>query len=190
MRFAMRGLNGERDMNAGRYSGEHGFTVRFFDNHFPNIKAAAIDWNAASKPSEKYNCMGFAVGDMKWWQPPRLPDMVDNPGDYWPDNVDKIDTIEAFIDAAKTARFSECETSDWEERLEKIVLCYRMVGEKKEFSHAAKLMSPGVWKSKFSDMSDVEHSLFGLDDSAYGNGRKFMRRTIEEKSSPLANQSA
>ncbi|HZL34449.1 MAG TPA: hypothetical protein VFC78_04005 [Tepidisphaeraceae bacterium] len=156
---------------------DHSRTKRLFELHFPAINVDKIDWGAASEPSEHYNCMGFAVGVLKWWQPPSQPDLTSNAGDYWPDGVVADVTIAAFVSAAESEQFSLTGSSEWEDGYEKIVLCFNKEDVGRQFTHAARLISPDLWKSKFGELSDVEHTLVEIE-AAYGAGRRFMRRPL------------
>ena len=153
---------------------KHKETIEFVDDNLPNVSSAEIDWDAASDPSEDYNCMGFAVGHERWWSPPDAPDVVRNPRDYWPPFItgDSV-SVEAFIEAAETCGFKTCDGPDWEDGFQKIVLLHK----DGEFTHAAMQVSPAEWKGKFGDLSDFPHDLDGVSGCrGYGDGRQYMKR--------------
>lgn len=141
-----------------------------------NLRIEDVDWATASKPTRKYNCFGFAMGKLKWWQPNYYDDagILQNPSDHWPEGVEHKETIEAYIDAAKTEGFEVSQDGAWEDGWETIVLYFHE--NSREFTHAAKLKSPGVWASKIGPDSDIEHPPNGLDNPWYGAGRFYMKR--------------
>jgi hypothetical protein len=156
-------------------SDTHFFAKKFIRTHCPNLRIEDVDWAAASEPTDRYNCLGFAVGRRVWWEPPD-PDDTDNfaSADYWPDNVQRDKSIDAYIKAAETEGFTLCDNGNWEQGFEVIVLFYALTD--KAFTHAARQKSPGIWESKIGALSDIEHTYDGLDNAKYGAGRVFMKR--------------
>jgi hypothetical protein len=168
-------------MSSGANQSRHQKTIEFVDDPlypFPHLSSDQVDWDSASDPSEDYNCMGFAMGPVmglqRWWSPPNAPDVIQNPRDYWPENiVDDSEGIDAFIEAAKTRGFERCDDGKWENDVEKIVLLHR----DGVFTHASLLISPNLWKSKFGPLSDFPHTLEQISGyTEYGDGREFMKR--------------
>jgi len=134
-----------------------------------------VDWETASRPGRHWNCFGFVVGRSRWYQPPIIVDgKRRNPTDYWPEGISTATTIDAFVDAAKIEGFDVSSNGEWEEGFEIIVLYY--TEQDREFTHAARLKSPGIWESKLGPLSDIEHPLDGVDNVHYGTGRIFMKR--------------
>jgi hypothetical protein len=161
-------------MATGPNPSKHRETAQFVDDEFPNLRSADIDWDDASDPTDDYNCMGMAVGVLRWWSPPNAPGVAPNPRDYWPPAVtnDQI-TVAAFMEAAATVGFSRCPSADWEEGYEKIVFFHDRI----EFKHAAVQVAPERWKSKFGNLSDFEHTLEQLVGiTFYGDEQKYMKR--------------
>jgi len=150
----------------------HKETIEFIDDDLPNLDSDVIPWDDASHPTDDYNCMGMAVGFLRWWSPPEAPGCVRNPRDYWPPFIDGDSIlVSAFVDAAGTVGFRLCGIPDWEPDFEKIVL----FDQGGEFTHAAIQVGPHRWKSKFGNLSDFEHSLDEVV-GPYGNGRHYMKR--------------
>jgi hypothetical protein len=58
--------------------------------------------------------------------------------------------------------------------IETIMLYY--TERNREFQHAARQKSPGVWESKIGSWSDIEHPIDGVDSITYGTGRIYMKR--------------
>jgi hypothetical protein len=137
-------------------------------------KAADIDWVTASDPLQTYNCFGFALGYLQWWEPPVFIDGVcANPETVWPSNSESID-IDAYIAAARTEGFVESPDAAWEQGFETIMLYF--TEKNREFQHAARLVSPGIWTSKMGSGSDIMHSIDGVDSIRFGTGRVYMKR--------------
>ena len=81
---------------------------------FPNLDSKTIPWDDASDPTDDYNCMGLAVGVLRWWSPPDAPGCVRNPRDFWPASIkgDGI-LVSAFVEAAGTVGFETCDNAEW-----------------------------------------------------------------------------
>jgi hypothetical protein len=154
---------------------KHSRTKQFIRQYCRNLKVDDVDWENASEP-KRYNCMGFAVGVLKWWQPYERDrhGKKKNPYDYWPDGLPQDTTIESYVEAARSMGFVEC-GAGWEAGFEKIVLCFATGGEERLFTHAARQVSPDRWKSKFGKESDIEHPL-EIGCAWHGEGRIYMRR--------------
>jgi hypothetical protein len=109
---------------------------------------------------------------------------IDNPYDHWKPSLPSNHSLDAYIKAAESEGFLVCEPG-WEAQYEKIVLCFDEVGEVKEFTHAARLVGPGRWKSKIGKLSDFEHPE-DIGCSIYGIGRVYMRRSHILKESTVS----
>lgn len=164
----------------------HHKAKQFLEQECPYVKVKDIDWDNASDPGDSYNCIGFAVGDMKWWAPPLVSGGVRlNPEHHWPESVqvceDDVDNVplDLFIEAMKTARFENCKDGEWEGDYDKITIYH----DEERFRHVAIHISPSAWKSKLGLYSDFEHAPKSIDCQLYGSGRCFMRRTKQVKSS-------
>ena len=153
----------------------HSETKEFIRRWCSKLSVEEVDWQNASEP-KRYNCMGFAVGVLKWWQPYERDrhGRVKNPRDYWPAGVPSQVTIDAYIRAAESVRFSCCDPG-WEPGFEKIVLFYKTVGQERLFTHAARQVSVDRWKSKIGKESDIEHGE-DIGCAPYGNGKIYMKR--------------
>jgi hypothetical protein len=180
----MRGFDGEKIMS--ETDDIHAETKRWIRRCCKGISIEQIDWENASPP-KRYNCFGFAVGVLKWWQcwEYERGGRIKNARDHWKKELPSNDTVEAYTKAAESEGFSVCD-SGWEAAYEKIVLCYIEDGDKKKFTHAARQVSPDRWKSKIGKESDFEHPE-SLDCEWHGNGRVYMRRLrIAAESSPAS----
>jgi hypothetical protein len=121
--------------------------------------------------------MGYAVGVLKWWESWEVQDgIVLNPDVHWRrDLPPNDDSIEAFIAAAKTQGFVECNDATPEPGYEKIAMYYSPA-QRRQFKHAAKILSAHTWDSKMGDLSDFTHPHDGLDDVLLWSDRVYMKR--------------
>jgi hypothetical protein len=156
-----------------KHQGAKDFIQRWCDRG--KLKVEDVRWDRASDPGRQYNCFGFVIGRLRWCQPPIVVNgKRRNPTDYWPEGITTNTSIEAFVEAANSEGFQECPTGEWNENFETIVLYFTETD--REFTHAARHKSPGLWESKLGPLSDFEHPLDGVDNIHYGSGRVYMRR--------------
>ena len=135
---------------------------------FPRLHPGNHEITSPSTP--RYNCIAWAAGDDRrsWW-----PD-VDEVA-YWPSNVARVETMEAFVEAFQTLGYLTCEDSEFEPGNEKVAL-YAHRGMP---THAARQLPDGRWSSKLGRSVDIAHTLDALDGSLYGTAmlcRKPMRK--------------
>ena len=153
----------------------HAATRRFVDRWCDHLNAADVDWTAASDPTKRYNCFGFVVGDLRWWQAPLFIDGLRAfPTHYWPEAIAEDGSVEAYMAAAETLGFRASADAAWDADCESIVLYFKE--RDRQFTHAARETSPGVWASKLGSLSDIAHPVDGVDCITYGTGRVHMRR--------------
>jgi hypothetical protein len=119
----------------------------------------------------RYNCIAWAAGnDTRWWWPVGRY--------YWPPNVPRVETLDAFIAAFATLGFVECADALLEANFEKIAI-YAVPGPGGAFTptHGARQLPDGKWTSKLGPFEDITHDT--LDDVNcfdYGFAVKFMKR--------------
>lgn len=103
-----------------------------------------------TSPSDPfYNCIAWAAGDTNnWWWP----------NDYWPNEVPREDSLDAFIMAYSTMGYYPCAEEDMEIGFEKIAIYV----ENSEPRHAARQLPNGLWTSKLGKTEDVVHDLHEL----------------------------
>jgi hypothetical protein len=149
---------------------KHAGTKRWIKKWCRELKPEEVDWDRASDPSKRYNCMGFVCGPvngkLRWWQPPQRGegDVILNPGDYWPD-VPERDDLDGFVGAAGAVGFKLCDDDDreWREGHDTIAI-YCRDNEQKPFVHAALCLPNGRYMSKMAEHSDFEHLVDAFDD--------------------------
>jgi hypothetical protein len=141
------------------------------DIDFPNLRAE--DWKQTSEIDPVYNCIAYAAGrtDVFWWPDSFAPPL----DDYWPANVSREETIEAFVELYGTFHYEPCSDDSLESGYEKVVIY--AIGTIP--THAAKQLSDGSWTSKLGTYEDIQHrDLECLNGPCYGQPVRFMRRPI------------
>jgi hypothetical protein len=135
------------------------------DELFPNL--AAEGFTATSAASRRYNCIAWAAGsDDAWWWPDA--ELVC----YWPEAVERLETLEAFIAAFATLDYHLCPDGSTEDGFNRIAI-YQLGGLP---THAARQLPDGSWTSKLGRSIDITHSLRGLEGPEYGQVAIYMRR--------------
>jgi len=145
---------------------------------FPNLKSS--DGRVTSESTSDYNCLGWAAGEMVWWEP--------DPDDtyYWPPGAPRTYTLEAYIAAYKSIGYQPCDTAELEDGFEKIVL-YR--SEEEYPPHAARQLPSGRWTSKLGPYEDIEHSTLDcLRGDLYGQPFLYLRRPTTHPSPGAAGE--
>ncbi len=136
---------------------------------FPNLPTHGYD--ITSPATTDYNCIAWAAQDIDacWWPDPfQLY--------FWPPDVPRLETLDAFIKAYELQGYSCCQNSNYEDGREKIALYVDANGKP---THAARQLKTGYWTSKLGALEDIEHkSLEGLAGNQYGSVSIIMwRRT-------------
>jgi hypothetical protein len=143
------------------------------ETDFPNLRDE--DWEQTSDIDPAYNCIAYAAGriDVFWWPDPFGPPL----DDYWPLNVRRDETIEAFVELFGTCGYEPCSDGLLEEGYEKIVL-YALG---RTPTHAAKQLADGRWTSKLGPCEDIRHvNLECLEGPCYGRPVQFLRRPVAD----------
>jgi hypothetical protein len=136
---------------------------------FPKLNDS--DFKITSKPSNKYNCVGFAADDgeeSRWWWP-----KTDQYRGFWPEDVPEEESLEAFIQAFQTLGYEVCDSEELETEYEKIAI---YTDESGCPTHVAKQKGT-KWKSKLGQSHDITHeTLEGLKGYRYGSVAEIMKR--------------
>lgn len=140
----------------------------WLERDYPNLKNTT--YQITSPDTLDYNCIAWAAGDTtKWWWPDQ--DFIH----YWPPNVPREETLEAFILMFETLGYQVFLQADFESGWEKIAI----YAKNDKPRHAARQLPNGKWTSKIGQYEDIEHdSLMGLEGDLYGQVVCLMRRSI------------
>ncbi len=139
---------------------------RIIEAAFPNLRPSG--YQVASPETVAYNCIAWAAGDtIRWWWPDS-PDTA-----YWPDDVERSETLEAFVKAFETLSYTTCDTPEYEDGLEKIAIYVNADGKP---THAARQLPSSYWSSKLGQSYDIEHDLEGVSGTQYGSVSVIMKR--------------
>jgi hypothetical protein len=127
-----------------------------------------------SASSYRYNCIAWAAGDDKnaWWPSRR-------PVGYWPRNVPREETIDAFIEAYRTLGYEVCNDGSLEAGSEKIAIYGALNPANGSIipTHAALQLESGKWTSKMGSFEDIVHNnVNDVNGSVYGIPRRYMSR--------------
>lgn len=136
---------------------------------FPNLIAG--NHKDTSPLDNRYNCIAYAADvDSKWWWPDAM-----NRG-YWPPNVTRKETLDAFIEAYGTNGYVVCSDDSVEQGFEKVAI-YAKGPQQDQPTHAARQLPNGKWTSKLGKAEDIEHDTpAGVEGPGYGRAVIFMKR--------------
>jgi hypothetical protein len=112
----------------------------------------------------RYNCIAWAAeNNSRWWWP-------DNFGiGYWPPNVPREESIDAFMKAYETLGYKLCYNESLEPGLDKIAIYGIRYSTKVVPTHAARQMESGEWTSKVGPFEDISHkTLDAVNGPVYG----------------------
>jgi hypothetical protein len=118
-------------------------------HELPHLTTATCE--IKSKATNRYNCIAWAAGEdfRNWWPDP-------NGVGYWPSNVPREVTIQAFILAYGTLGFQEGGDGRLETGIQKLALYVK--GQPEIPTHAALQLESGQWTSKLGPFEDVNHT--------------------------------
>jgi hypothetical protein len=139
---------------------------QWIHDEFPHLRDRS--YRVTSLYDDDYNCIAWAVDDTNnWWWPD-----IDS---YWPEHVDRVHTLEAFVEALRTKQFEPCVFDERvEKNYDKIVLFIDHDGKPK---HAARQLESGAWTSKLGRVWDIEHdTLRGVECNEYGRAKHMFSR--------------
>jgi phenylalanyl-tRNA synthetase alpha subunit len=153
-------------------------TQQWIENNYPNLVSSG--YKVTSQDTIDYNCVAWAVEDQEswWWPKP-------NNEDYWPPNIPREETIEAFVIMFQSLNYETCEASDLEKGYQKIAI-YTLNNKP---THVARQLSDGTWTSKLGQYEDIQHhTLEGLEGEKYGTVTIVMKRVYSGKFISLKQQ--
>ena len=137
---------------------------------------ALTDQNCAvvSPITRRYNCLAWAAANnARWWWPDAMGI------GYWPPNVPREETVDAFLRAYGTLGYSQCADGSLELDIEKIVIYLDTSGTP---THAALQLQDGRWTSKMGGYEDIEHATpEALSGPRYGKPSIYMSRARQQR---------
>lgn len=142
---------------------------RDLESIFPGLRGGG--YRVTSPKTPNYNCIAWAASqEDRWWWPDEAA--------YWPSNVPRIATIEAFVAAFGTLGYEPCGDRGIEPGYEKVVIYAKDQGMP---THAARQLPDGRWTSKLGKLEDIVHAAIEhLHGSDYGQAAVFLKRPVPD----------
>lgn len=137
--------------------------MSWINQQFPNADGKH---QITSEQDESHNCIAYAAGIIdEWWS--------HETGYKWP--VTRSPLIESLVAVFASIGFEECKSPAIEPGFQKVAL-YK---DGSMWTHAAKQLENGKWKSKLGPDEDIEHdSAECLCGVFYGTIHCYMRKPI------------
>ena len=136
-------------------------------DEFPNSSDEPFIQTSHEDPN--YNCIAWAAGDNTRWYEPDPYGIY-----YWPSEVSRENTVDAFISLYEFLGYEKCESGFYEESFTKVaVFSYG-----KTPTHAARQLRNGNWTSKLGSNIDVEHSIYSIENGMYGQVVQYLKRAM------------
>jgi hypothetical protein len=142
---------------------------------FPALQNDPL-FKKTSDADPDYNCIGWAIDDLRWFWPPPAVKAVTRAGRYWPppEKVRQDETVGAFIELFALAGYTVCDDGRYEEGVEKVAIFTDLSGTP---THAARQLEEGNWTSKLGEEIDIRHArVDGVAGDAYGIPLVFLCR--------------
>lgn len=138
------------------------------DTLFPGLRGSA--YSITSPRTIDYNCIAWAAQDTErnWW-----PDRFNQY--YWPTEIPRIESIEAFVAAFATLGYELCQDHKLARGVEKVALFVDTAGRP---THAARLLPSGRWTSKLGQLEDIEHDYHAVCGEKYGTVACILARSV------------
>ena len=97
---------------------------------------------------------------------------------YWPPNVNRADTFEAFVRACDSLGYTICLDGSLEAGTEKLALYGKGPQGSETLTHAALQLESGEWTSKLGDFEDITHATpADVQGPAYGRVVCYLARS-------------
>jgi hypothetical protein len=145
-------------------------TIQEIELIFPLL--VGTSYSEESAPTDVYNCIAFAFGDLnQWWWPRRMY------GCYWPPGFALNDQTSTLVAIFQVHGYVECGGPELERGYEKVVIYSR----DNRFKHAARQVRSGRWASKLGEEQDIEHEkVEHIVNADYGVMEKYLRRKRDD----------
>lgn len=144
--------------------------IRRLEGKFPGL--ANGNYKITSRKTKEYNCIAWSFEETtRWWWPDKYEQY------YWPNNVPRLETLEAFIRVFQEIGYNPCFNENFESGFQKVAI---FVDENGAPTHAARQLSNGKWTSKLGGEVDIEHELEGVagQNTPYGSVAQILSRPI------------
>lgn len=146
---------------------------------YPDLRADP-NFEILSAPTNKYNCIAWAMHCNDRWV-----DMETAPGHWWPDAVATDFSPQSLVEAFAAVGFEVAKDDSIEAGYDKVALfkAYNYMLSSVIWTHAARVVAPGVLHSKFGDAFDGTHSpgtvnktVLWHKNESYGEVFMYMKR--------------
>ena len=143
-----------------------------FERWWPNLRRTG--YTVTDEASNDYNCFAWSIHRTDFWFAPD-PEMNKVGKVFWPSEIPREYTLEAFIQAYATFGFTVCDNTELEFGFEKVVI----YGNSSTPEHAARQLPNARWTSKIGEYEVIEHDLNAFDGGKYfGNIIAILKRPI------------
>lgn len=142
---------------------------------FPNLNK---DAEMVGVPSEKYNCIMYALGANAWniWPfegPGSFTANIHGNKMFWPEDLPKDKTLNNFLNLFKKFKYELCDNDKFESGFKKIAIFCKKNSD--IVTHAA-LIGKDFALSKLGEGPIIRHSLYSIEGEIYGEVRCFIKR--------------
>jgi len=130
-----------------------------------------------SPATPTYNCIAWSAKNTHRWFWP-------GPDSYWPDNIPREETLQAFIMLYESMGYEICDNDSQEDGYEKVAI---FVDQFNKPTHAARQVRDGRWSSKLGQSIDIEHDLQDVTPFtlSYSRGRTNYGRVAQILKRPV-----
>ena len=130
-----------------------------------------VNFKLTSPETYQYNCIAYALGMLDRWV-----DHVDIPWHWWPP-VERGASIRHLVEVFRYFGFEECGMDDKVDDIYDKIAIYDISDE---WTHAARVVTDGIYQSKFGSSYDGLHSSGDVLKALYGSVCVIMRRLKTE----------
>lgn len=142
------------------------------------------DHKVTSPASNKYNSIAYAAGETfrVWW-----PDKYGI--GYWPEGVDRVAAVEAFVEAYRTIGYAPCTDGNLEPGIQKVALYAARAENREQPTHAALKLESRCWTRELGSLEDIEHSrVEDMQGTSYGRVISYLSRPRTQRQPIVGDQ--